>query len=150
MGMDVYGCNPESEVGKYFRQSCWGWRPLWDYCCEVSERAASVLYGQSNDGDGLNASGAKRLAQVLREELASGQAVEYVRQRNETIEALPLETCELCHGTGKRNDAYVKGTCNACDGRGERKTMATEYSLEVRDIEEFAEFLENCGGFEIW
>jgi hypothetical protein len=28
MGMDVYGRNPTSEAGKYFRANVWSWRPI--------------------------------------------------------------------------------------------------------------------------
>ena len=29
-------------------------------------------------------------------------------------------TCDLCNGTGKRDDEYVRGTCNGCKGKGVR------------------------------
>ena len=35
MGMDVFGKNPTSEVGKYFRRNVWHWRRLADLVCRV-------------------------------------------------------------------------------------------------------------------
>ena len=35
MGMDVYGREPEKELGKYFRSNVWWWRPLWNYTAEI-------------------------------------------------------------------------------------------------------------------
>ncbi len=28
MGLDVYGRNPDSDAGKYFRANVWSWRPI--------------------------------------------------------------------------------------------------------------------------
>ncbi len=34
MGMDVYGRNPSSEEGEYFRASVWTWGPIYSFICE--------------------------------------------------------------------------------------------------------------------
>lgn len=39
--------------------------------------------------------------------------------------------------------------CNACKGTGKVRPFQTSYSFDESDVREFAEFLENCGGFEI-
>jgi hypothetical protein len=41
------------------------------------------------------------------------------------------------------------GFCNGCSGEGKTDAWETNYQLDLDDIKEFAEFLENCGGFEI-
>lgn len=165
MGMDVYGKNPASEKGEYFRRNVWGWRPLWDYVInQHPEIADLVAYGHSNDGDGLNAKNSKKLAQLLMEDYKSGVAGEYVRERNKYLSELEFEPCEYCNSTGIREgmeervlepDIAIivgrdKGDCNACKGIGKREPFQTWYSLEEDDIKEFAEFLADCGGFEIW
>jgi hypothetical protein len=43
----------------------------------------------------------------------------------------------------------TKGYCNACQGVGKEENWNTNYFLEEDDIKEFAEFLADCGGFEI-
>ena len=122
-------------------------------------------------GDGLDAEKSKELARLLREDLKSGMAENYVQTRNKALSELPFEICELCEGTGIRKeevgknagfpdkeldpDVQVivgrqKGYCNACNSMGKREHFATNYFLDVEDIEQFAEFLEDCGGFEIW
>ena len=39
MGMDVYGINPKTDSGDYFRANVWWWRPLWEcvayYCDDI-------------------------------------------------------------------------------------------------------------------
>ena len=171
MGMDVYGKNPTKEVGQYFRRNVWGWHPLWEYVENVHPEIAELVeHAHSNDGDGLGSRNSKKLAKLLKEDLFRGTVASYVETRNKYLAELPKNDCELCAGTGIRTDAVgvengmpekelspeiaiitgrTKGWCNACSGEGKREDWATNYFLEVEDIAEFAEFLENCGGFEI-
>lgn len=171
MGMDVYGKNPVNETGQYFRRNVWGWRPLWNYVEEMHpEIAELVKYGYSNDGDGLGARNSKKLAKLLREDIFRGVVDTYVETRNKYLSELPKETCSLCEGTGIRTDPIgveygmpdkelplelqimlgrTKGTCNGCNSEGAKEAWETNYYLEADDISEFADFLENCGGFEI-
>ena len=172
MGMDVYGKKPANEVGEYFRRNVWGWRPLWQYCVDTHpELANKVKNAQYNSGGGLNAKKSILLAQLLKEDLANGNAERYVANRNKELADLPRVECELCSGTGIRTDkvgvengmsemkllkevAIILGRevgwCNGCNGEGLQDDWAIHYSLDVQDIIEFADFLENSGGFEIW
>lgn len=171
MGMDVYGKNPTNEVGAYFRRNVWGWHPLWEYCENLHpEIAGLVKYGHSNDGDGLDAEKSLALANLLRLDVADGTTQKYINERNAYLAELARPNCELCDGTGIRTDAVAvdagfpekilapelaiilgrdKGWCNGCNGEGKKDAWETNYDLELADITEFADFLENCGGFEI-
>ena len=94
MGMGVYGTNPKSKHGEYFRNTVWSWHPLWDYCCAVApEITRRVRYGHSNDGDGLDERGSKQLAAVLRREILSGRTAAYARARQARLESLPDVPC---------------------------------------------------------
>ncbi len=171
MGMDVYGKNPKSEIGQYFRRNVWGWRPLWNYVEEVHPEIASLVqYPQSNDGDGLGSRDSKKLARLLKEDVFKGIADNYIEGRNKYLSELPRLDCDLCSATGIRSDEVgvnagmperelspeqqiilgrTKGWCNACNGEGKKDDWELSYYLDIDDITEFAEFLENCGGFEI-
>ena len=171
MGMDVYGKNPTSEVGQYFRRNVWGWHPLWDYVeHQHPEIAELVEHAHSNSGDGLGARNSKKLAKLLMADYESGKVAEYVEQRNKELSELPFEDCRICNATGIRTDEIgksagqhekildpdiaiivgrEKGWCNGCGGIGKVENWATNYYLEEVDIKEFAEFLQDCGGFEI-
>jgi len=171
MGMDVYGKNPKSEAGSYFRRNVWGWHPLWDYVeNQHPEIAELVEYAHSNDGDGLDEEKSLELAKLLMEDYNSGRVAEYIAERNKALSELPFEDCHICEGTGIRTDEIgkeagwdtkelepdiaiivgrTKGSCNACGGVGKRENWATNYYLEEDDIKEFADFLVECGGFEI-
>ena len=171
MGMDVYGKNPATDTGEYFRRNVWGWRPLWQYCVDTHpELANKVKYAQSNDGDGLNAEDSVALAHLLKLDLVNGNAELYITNRNKELSELPRPECELCSGTGIRTDQVGVengmperklepemavlvgrefGWCNACNGEGKTDAWETHYYLDLDDISEFAEFMENSGGFEI-
>ena len=77
MGMDVYGKNPTSEKGSYFRNNVWWWRPLWDYCLEVAPELCSDVSGHTNDGEGLDEAGAIALSEILFQELWDGKTAQY-------------------------------------------------------------------------
>lgn len=171
MGMDVYGKKPANEVGQYFRRNVWGWRPLWQYVEDTHPEIAELVeYPQSNDGDGLNSTQSKKLAKLLVEDLANGTALAYIESRNKYLAELERPTCDLCEGTGIRTDEVGKqngmperelptemalltgrthGYCNGCGGEGKKDAWETNYYLDLDDITEFADFLANCGGFEI-
>ena len=171
MGMDVYGKDPTCEKGKYFRRNVWGWRPLAEYTIDVDpELASQCEYWGTNDGDGLDGDGSVQMANLMFTHLESGAAGAYVKARDTHIAGLPREECFLCDGTGIRSDERgvkygqtervidkpehprfgEKGWCNGCDGRGDKPPRDASYYLDERDIRQWAEFLEKCGGFEIW
>jgi hypothetical protein len=169
MGMDVYGTKPNNETGEYFRRNVWGWRPLWDYCVDTFEIVGDVN-GHDNNGEGLNAEKSAILAEQMKADIASGASQDYITARNHKLASLDRPTCDTCAGTGIRTDEVgmfqdmptrklspemasltgrTHGFCNACLGEGKKDHWETNYSLDLEDIEEFAEFLENCGGFKI-
>lgn len=172
MGMYVMGNAAEPSVVHHFLRSVWGWRPLAEYICDRAPQSivGKCQYWHSNDGDGLNATDARRLGKWLRGQVACGAAAEYVRDRDAALAALPDEPCKICDGTGIRTDAVgvemgqperiadipghprhgLKGWCNGCSGRGHNEAWPRNYSLDVSDIEEFAAFCEASGGFKIF
>ena len=81
MGMDVFGKNPKSKEGEYFRNNVWWWRPLAIYCYEVApDIAARCKYWGSNDGDGLGKEDSIRLAELLQAEIDSGRCRQYANK----------------------------------------------------------------------
>jgi hypothetical protein len=172
MGMDVYGKNPTAETGEYFRNNVWWWRPLWDYCLTVhGDLCEKVENGHSNDGDGLDAFDASLLSDRLLNDLATGVTAEYERKRNEYLATLPRHDCKWCGATGIRDDKVgvengmptreletemaivlgrTHGWCNACNGEGKTDDFETNYGFSEENVREFALFLADSGGFQIW
>jgi hypothetical protein len=166
MGMDVYGTS-----GNYFRNSVWSWRPLADYIQHVAPSVFRKCESwHTNDGFGLNSTDALKLADILKNELASGHTHAYEERYKAHIKSLPREHCEHCNGTGVRTDkvgqdsgmplraisntaghprAGQTGWCNACDGHGTQPNFLSYYSFRVDNVAEFIDFLEESGGFKI-
>lgn len=170
MGMDVFGTNPKNSTGEYFRRNVWGWRPLWNYCVDNYEDLVGEVSGHYNDGDGLDGDGSLELARRIKQDLANGTASKYIAQRNGYLASLERPECDLCSGTGIRTDEVgvenkmpemelspemailtgrTHGYCNKCRGEGKTDHWDTHYFLDLDDLTEFAEFLENSGGFQI-
>ena len=172
MGMDVMGKNARSEKGEYFRNNVWWWRPLWGYCLDIHpDLAGKVEYGHSNDGDGLDGDDARDLGLRLIMDIERGTTAEYEQAYREQLASLPMEDCEWCGATGIRTDEVgvengmptqaleadvasivgrTHGYCNACGGYGKRESWLANYPFSVDNVRRFAEFLLDCGGFEIW
>ena len=172
MGMDVYGRKPKNEKGEYFRNNVWFWHPLWDYCLRLYPNVTKqCVDGHSNSGDGLSASNAKKLAKLIKQDLENGKAQQYADEYAQWQENLPPETCTYCKGTGvsKKTLADSEATssesitlqvvdlllnedqkCKICDGNGTRPNWSTHYPFTIENLREWQEFLDNCGGFNIY
>lgn len=174
MGMDIVGKKPSTQEGEYFRNNLWWWRPLWDYCANVAEDLIddeTYSGGHYNDGVGLDAEGATALAMRLIEEIQSGRTAEYEAKYRAELAELPMNDCEHCNATGIRTDKVgmemgmhdkaldpevaavvgrTHGTCNGCRGYGKTENWATHYPFDVKNVEEFANFLMGSGGFAIY
>lgn len=171
MGMDVIGVNPRSEVGSYFRNNIWWWRPLAEYILnEHGDIASACEYWHSNDGDGLDGDLSVQLADALQDDLDNGKVAKFEREYNEWRASLPRTDCEHCNATGIRTDKVgvemgmhdkelssevqiltgrTHGWCNACDGVGSQENFDAGYPFTVENVQEFVMFLRDCGGFQI-
>ena len=150
MGMDVYGVAPKSEVGEYFRNNVWSWRPLWDCVGESCDLTLEMKRsGHFNDGLQIDELTARRIAKTLFSLLQDGTVATYQSERDALLEALPDEVCRHCNGTGVRDDSYVQGECNGCNGTGKVRPFETWYSFSAENVADFARFCCVSGGFEI-
>jgi hypothetical protein len=155
MGMDVYGNNPKTESGEYFRSNVWYWHPLWD-CLEALHPAicGRCESPHDNSGSGLNAKDSLTLSKLLKKDLENGTIEKYIADYYAAIEAVPLQDCPYCEGTGNRDWDQEDGTvltktCNACNGTLKVKSYVSWYGMDLDLMKEFQIFLENCGGFTI-
>lgn len=148
--MDVYGKNATTETGRYFRNNVWWWRPLADYITtHEPELSKSCACWQSNNGDGLDAEKSIALAEALQKRIDADEVKEYEARLVAELAALPDEDCWLCNGTGKRTDMTVTNGCDACQGSGKLRPDAVHCLFSVDNVQQFVNFLRECGGFEI-
>lgn len=164
MGMDVYGIKPKTSKGEYFRNNVWWWHPLWTYCCYTCpELTNKVESGHDNSGDGLDAVDSRRLGFIIQESIASGAAQEYVDEYNKDTATLPDEPC-FCVKESLMEIFTISGDipfpkssgnkkpnpeCHTCSGSGMQRNWNANYHIDVENIQNFAEFLIDCGGFQI-
>lgn len=150
MGMDVYGEAPLSDKGEYFRNNVWWWRPLWNYIGGLGLLSGADLeQGHNNGGHLIPAAQSVEIADRLDAEVASGRCATYAAKYQASLDALPDEPCDLCSGTGKRTDMEVKDGCNKCHGKKTVRPFDTYYPFSVENVQEFALFANNSGGFRI-
>lgn len=158
MGMDVYGRNPKSEVGQYFRNNVWWWHPLWD-CCEhfFPEITSKVKYAHDNSGDGLNGRDARKLGFYLEKVINDGKVEKYIEAFNQVKEEAEPQTCFYCDNQyalleqSSDNQGYLFKAehCKICKGTGKVSNNIKSYSINLENVQNFSEFLKECGGFRI-
>jgi hypothetical protein len=145
MGMDVHGKNPKNKKGEYFRNNIWWWHPLWEYITYAfPDIASKVPHAHSNDGDGLEAKDSKILALKLKKNLKNGKVAEYAKERDEIIRLGKIEFLQK-----QKQKLMTEG--KDVENLSEDNNYWPEwYAFSEENVKEFAEFLENCGGFSIW
>ena len=137
-------------VGHYFRNNCWSWRPLWNYCFIIADDIISKEVfesGHNNSGAGLNDKDAKLLGNRLMEHIADGRTINYQANYEQYLNDMPDDDCGVCNGNNRGNTK--KKDCNRCNGTGKTKNFNKSYPFDVENVEEFAKFCLESGGFEI-
>ena len=140
----------EVNVGFYFRNNCWWWRPLWNYCYTVApELINDDLFdsGHSNNGAGLNDEDAKKLGNILMDEIASGRTIQYQASYQQYLDDIPDDVCTFCNGNNRGKNKMKD--CTRCNGTGKTTNFNKHYPFDVDNVEGFAKFCLECGGFEI-
>jgi len=158
MGMDVYGREPKTETGKYFRANVWSWRPI-----HALIEIANLLNGERlvpddvmlhmgfNDGAGLKtkqscnalADAIERL--LLHPSIIREHGMEVLGRDGERFISFPRDDSTLlCDKTGR---LYSPEDMEA--GEAKREDLRSAYQTSEEHVREFITFLRNCGGFEV-
>ena len=120
---DFHSNNP----GVYFRNNVWWWRPLWDFVCQHCDEFMTgdqMQGGSYNDGKLINQETAAKIGtklEILLEDGTVDKWENYVKERNEELE--------------KSDDK-------------DKRFMAS-YPFARGNVENFAKFCLESGGFEI-
>ena len=154
-----------SQSGTYFRNNVWWWRPLAHYVLEETkiipeDRKESWGY---NDCSEVSKKEAEMIARQLRYLIKTGHTKRYEAQyeaRRKTLEIhndkVEKELTQFCRRVekklGKSNLApnqFPEDDKKTWDKIYKKRNSDASYPFSVKNVEEFAEFCENCGGFTI-
>ena len=152
--------------GNYFRNNVWWWRPLWTFTCD---HCADFLTeddmngGCYNDSYIITEDKAVAIAERLYEALKEPETQEYLdnhmkamekaKKHNEIIEQEKKALDEIAVAiTGDKNVApidYPKDLKKKFDELMKKRDWASSYPINRENIENFARFAEQSGGFSI-
>jgi hypothetical protein len=134
MGMDVYGKQPTSEVGEYFRANIWSWRPIYSLVLQLCEDLLddeTLRLMAQNDGAGpSDAATCNKMADRFEQWLKTNRDGHTVYVEREA--------------------AYESGVLSALEGLGATVANDPTYDVSAEHLAEWVLFLRHCGGFEVW
>ena len=136
--------------GYYFRNNCWWWRPLWNYCHQVAPDLISEEVfnsGHNNSGAGLDDKGAKALGRRLLQCIEEGHTIEYQAEYQQYLDDLPDDDCMRCNNNNRGN--HKKRSCRSCNKTGKSENFNKHYPFDIDNVKDFAEFCLQSGGFKI-
>jgi len=132
-GMDVYGRDPSSESGKYFRANIWSWPSILALIHQVNRRFSlniDLREWDLNDGRGLD-------TQEECSELAA--ALEIHLAENPDTETF----------TAHSGGGLAVSVSDKIRDMDIGEVPEYDFSVERDHVERFIRFLKSCGGFEI-
>ena len=124
MGMDVYGINPKTDNGDYFRANVWYWRPLWQcvaYFCDDILSEEDIERGTYNDGYEYDEKTAQKISDKLENALKDGNLHKFEKGREKFISEM----------------------------EDKDKEFYSSYKFDIDFVMDFAKFCEQSGGFSI-
>ena len=119
MGFDIVAVKPKNDHA-YFRNNVWWWRPLWQYC-RMCDLITEKQFerGNYNDGHTISKEQAEQMAIRLIHMVEQESTKKYAEEYNAWRNALPKDDWNR------------------------------HYPFTVENVENFARFCLNSGGFEI-
>jgi len=134
MGMDVYGKNPESTEGVYFRANIWSWRPIH----ELIEKA-NVLPPKMVEDMGFNDGAGPDREQALLLAASMENMVDGMDDENTFVLSSEID------GPVAALISHLKS-----EGVDIISPRGAVYQADVSHVKEFVKFCRASGGFEVW
>lgn len=133
MGMDVYGRNPKSKDGEYFRANVWSWRPIHELIEKANVLPQKMLEEMAfNDGAGPDDEQALLLA----------AAIENMTEGMDDENTFILST-EIDGPIAAIISSFQREGIEIISPRG------PVYSADVSHVREFVQFCKQSGGFKV-
>ena len=139
----------QDNQGTYFRNNVWWWRPLWQFVCEQCQdflTVADMNGGNSNDGYRITKTKSIKIAKKLSKVLA-GTFVN--QQLQEQMDAIHKEVNKNRVGNSIVPANYPKPYYKKWKKLQDAHNWDGDYPFDKENIENFAKFCRDSGGFEI-
>ena len=151
--------------GSYFRNNVWYWRPLWDFVCHhcsgfLTPRDCSK--GGHNGGERISKTKSVKIAKKLSRLIADGTVAHYEKEHRLSYEIAKVHNDEVDEEldelrkkvkkeTGKKLAPanYPKKYKEEWDKIYAKRNWHSSYPFTAGNVEEFAKFCMQSGGFEI-
>ncbi len=156
----------EDNPGNYFRNNVWWWRPLWQFVCEscndfLTEK--DMGKGDSNSGYKISKTKSVKIAKRLFEEISDGYVDEVERehtlraakaqsdneQLQEQMDAIHKEVNKNRVGDSIVPANYPKPYYKKWKKLQDAHNWDGDYPFDKQNVENFAKFCLESGGFEI-
>lgn len=133
MGMDVYGRDPKSKDGEYFRANVWSWRPIHELIQKTNILPQKLIDEMEyNDGAGPDAEQSLLLAYQL-EYMIDGMSDDNTFMLTSEIDGPVAELLKNLNRQG----------IDIISPRG------LVYEADVLHVKEFIQFCRESGGFRV-
>jgi len=155
----------EEHPGRYFRNNVWWWRPLWNFVCETCDDFLTdndMNKGGSNSGEKISKTKAIKIGKRLSQKIADGTADMVYRRyelaaarakvHNDLIEKKMDKISKECkekHGKDLVPANYPEPYKARWDKAYSKKSWDDSYPFNKENVENFAKFCLESGGFEI-
>lgn len=133
--MDVYGKNPTSENGKYFRATIWSWpviHQMMETACRDLLSKELLKAMEYNDGAGPD----------------DRATCEEIAKRLEVLVSAADDA--LVPETGQVELNSIEDVTSAVVGGEQDDRLQFAYTTRKSLVAEWIEFLRHCGGFSVW
>ena len=152
--------------GAYFRNNVWWWRPLWTFTCEHCEDILTeddMNAGCYNDSYVITEDKAIAIAKRLKEALETPETQEYLDNHAKAMKQAKKDNEKLNEQKEALNEIAITMTGDKdivpmnypdklkkkFDALLDERNWAASYPINRDNIENFAEFAEQSGGFSI-
>jgi hypothetical protein len=134
--MNIYGTNPDSEDGEYFRANTWAWRPI----LELMHQLCSDLL----DKKILQAMGVNGGAGPYNTAICQEMATRFELWINDNVDGYTVER----DGTDIRSHLELLTGAKLTETPEEQ--TQSPYKVQHEHLKRWIEFLRHCGGFQVW
>ena len=136
MGMDVFGRNPDSPAGEYFRASIWSWRPIHGLIIEL---CSDLLDEETMQGMAFN----------------EGVGPDDARTCTQMADRFNQWLSRHANGHSvyvEREGSFEGAVVAALEQAGWKITedFESNFTVSHEHVRTWVDFLRHCGGFQVW